>query len=613
MGGTAVADPTPAITVTPSTGLVDGQVVAVDGTGWPPGQVGLYQCHNSVIPGSPTNEHPCEAPRVITGADVLGQFSESFTIRQYVIASNDGNSLWDCAVAPGCLVVAFNGATATASPIQVDPTVAPPASISGTVRDGFGVPFSNVGAFACPGTAPAVYGCAEMVFSFGMSTYTLNGLAPNAPYSIVGIAQVLNAYFGAPPVAITTPGSGETTTEVDFVFDSTLSGTVTGPDGITPVAGAQVNLVQNVGGGQIATTDAAGHFAVPAIPAGTHTIEVVPSAASGLGRASRAVAVGPDSDVTVEFQLRLGVVIDATILDGGAPASSAGVGACPAPGSGPNCPGLSIEFADGAGHATLGGLAPGTYNVGGFSTAGGPLALTGSVQVTGAGGDVITCQFTFNPSGAECSGGSTDVDGVSDAVEDGAPNGGDGNNDGTPDSQQPNVASLPNAVTGGYLTLASPGTTTLVNVASSPVPAGAPPLPPGTSAPVGVINFVVRGVPSGGTVDVALFLPPGTAPTGYLKLHANVWTDFTSNATIAGDVVTLHLTDGGVGDADGVANGEIVDPGAPIRTARPVAQSKDDCKKDGWRTLVDDQGRPFANQGDCVSYVATKGKNKAKG
>jgi hypothetical protein len=39
---------------------------------------------------------------------------------------------------------------------------------------------------------------------------------------------------------------------------------------------------------------------------------------------------------------------------------------------------------------------------------------------------------------------------------------------------------------------------------------------------------------------------------------------------------------------------------------------KDECKKGGWTTFIDvnDNERPiFKNQGDCVSFVATKGKN----
>jgi choice-of-anchor C domain-containing protein len=37
--------------------------------------------------------------------------------------------------------------------------------------------------------------------------------------------------------------------------------------------------------------------------------------------------------------------------------------------------------------------------------------------------------------------------------------------------------------------------------------------------------------------------------------------------------------------------------------------TKDDCKNGGWTTMMDVQGDGFKNQGDCVSYFATKGKN----
>ena len=39
---------------------------------------------------------------------------------------------------------------------------------------------------------------------------------------------------------------------------------------------------------------------------------------------------------------------------------------------------------------------------------------------------------------------------------------------------------------------------------------------------------------------------------------------------------------------------------------------KDACKKGGWESFTDDEGTPFKNQGDCVSYVATGGENKAQ-
>jgi choice-of-anchor C domain-containing protein len=37
--------------------------------------------------------------------------------------------------------------------------------------------------------------------------------------------------------------------------------------------------------------------------------------------------------------------------------------------------------------------------------------------------------------------------------------------------------------------------------------------------------------------------------------------------------------------------------------------TKDDCKNGGWQTMIDTAGNAFKNQGDCVSFFATKGKN----
>jgi hypothetical protein len=39
-----------------------------------------------------------------------------------------------------------------------------------------------------------------------------------------------------------------------------------------------------------------------------------------------------------------------------------------------------------------------------------------------------------------------------------------------------------------------------------------------------------------------------------------------------------------------------------VTDTRPVPTSKDECKNGGWRTFG-----VFNNQGDCVSFVATKG------
>jgi hypothetical protein len=45
----------------------------------------------------------------------------------------------------------------------------------------------------------------------------------------------------------------------------------------------------------------------------------------------------------------------------------------------------------------------------------------------------------------------------------------------------------------------------------------------------------------------------------------------------------------------------------------PQPTNKDQCKGNGWMSYADAAGTPFKNQGDCVSYVATKGHNSAGG
>jgi len=42
-------------------------------------------------------------------------------------------------------------------------------------------------------------------------------------------------------------------------------------------------------------------------------------------------------------------------------------------------------------------------------------------------------------------------------------------------------------------------------------------------------------------------------------------------------------------------------------------ETKDSCKNGGWQDLEDANGQPFKNQGDCVSYFATGGKNEGSG
>lgn len=99
-------------------------------------------------------------------------------------------------------------------------------------------------------------------------------------------------------------------------------------------------------------------------------------------------------------------------------------------------------------------------------------------------------------------------------------------------------------------------------------------LPPGSTSadfPFGVFSFGVDGLQvnalNPATVDISIYfpqaLPAGTRWYKYDPSTRQV-TDFTSHITISGTRVVLHLTDGGVGDADGVVNGRITDPSGPV-------------------------------------------------
>jgi hypothetical protein len=75
-------------------------------------------------------------------------------------------------------------------------------------------------------------------------------------------------------------------------------------------------------------------------------------------------------------------------------------------------------------------------------------------------------------------------------------------------------------------------------------------------------------------------------------------TDTPAGGTV-GTPGTVHI------DNISVNNQVVGSPTSPV--------TKDDCKNGGWKNLTGANGQPFKNQGDCVSYVATHGKNLPAG
>ena len=193
-----------------------------------------------------------------------------------------------------------------------------------------------------------------------------------------------------------------------------------------------------------------------------------------------------------------------------------------------------------------------------------------------------------------------DADGVSGFLEETAP-GGDGNGDGIQDSEQANVASLPNTLSDSPLTIASPSGTSIVDVSNQASLAGLSiqtsgsymsqaslidsqaieGLPGNIGLPVGILEFAVQGVPSGGTTSVDLILHSGVEIDTFYGYGgtpgdtSNHWYEFlfdgSTGAQLGGNRITLRFRDGQRGDDDLSADGRIVVRGAPaVLLAKPI-------------------------------------------
>ncbi|MBU4609732.1 DUF4214 domain-containing protein [Achromobacter sp. GG226] len=173
-----------------------------------------------------------------------------------------------------------------------------------------------------------------------------------------------------------------------------------------------------------------------------------------------------------------------------------------------------------------------------------------------------------------------DGDGFLNADEDLVPNlyghgNGDGNGDGTPDSQQLNVASLQTLGTGSpWATLEVAQGLALTDITNTPAPGG---LPRNVKLPLGEFGFTISGMDIGGSVEVSFYVDAGQGINAFYKrdVLTNAWAALGTSSPVPNSdkiKVTFTLVDGGQFDADGVANGVIVDPGglaiqAPLITS----------------------------------------------
>jgi hypothetical protein len=165
----------------------------------------------------------------------------------------------------------------------------------------------------------------------------------------------------------------------------------------------------------------------------------------------------------------------------------------------------------------------------------------------------------------------TDNDGVSNAIENAAPNSGDANNDGVLDSFQANITSVVSPLTGKYVMLQSScDASTGVSLAGAPDAYK----DAGFTYPTGLLTFTLHCASAGAAATVTQYyfgVTSGSARKYSAVAHTYqaVPGAVISQVAIGGQAaakVLYNITDGGSLDQDGAANSVIVDPfglGAP--------------------------------------------------
>ena len=98
---------------------------------------------------------------------------------------------------------------------------------------------------------------------------------------------------------------------------------------------------------------------------------------------------------------------------------------------------------------------------------------------------------------------------------------------------------------------------------------------PNLTFPFGFFSFNITGLTPGQSVTLTITLPSAVLTgTQYWKYHASGgWVQIPMATPGNSNIITITLTDGGLGDGDGLANGTIVDPGGPGVPPVPVPGS----------------------------------------
>ncbi|MCA9138079.1 MAG: pre-peptidase C-terminal domain-containing protein, partial [Planctomycetales bacterium] len=193
----------------------------------------------------------------------------------------------------------------------------------------------------------------------------------------------------------------------------------------------------------------------------------------------------------------------------------------------------------------------------------------------------------------------SDGDGIVDVFEY-AGNGGDSNRDGVSDWVQNKVATFPEAGRGRFVSIAS-ASGTFENVRTS-VQRDFSNL---HRMPSGLIEFELTNIPPGSVQSIDVQLGSDNVSERLVKQNEETgrWEEFvfdgTTGAIRNAEGFTLYVQDGGRGDADGVANGTIVDPFGYDQPGMIVLGNSVSDPMDGW--TVNEYGGTDVGKGYATS------------
>jgi len=128
-----------------------------------------------------------------------------------------------------------------------------------------------------------------------------------------------------------------------------------------------------------------------------------------------------------------------------------------------------------------------------------------------------------------------------------------------------------------------------------------------------VVSFWLAGNPDGApAVKTLTVSATGAPPVTYTfdttgRSRASMgWTEKGQSFVATSTSTVLTFTSTTASNAGPALDNVVVtEKGSAGSTGGPGAA----CKSGGWKTMVDKAGNHFKNQGDCVSYFASKGKN----